>query len=740
MKVLFLIDSLEGYGAEKSLVEIARNFRVITPVFVHIYQGDMLKSKLEMAGIKVYSLDIDKKYAFELALDKLKPIYKKENPDIVHATLFRSEIIARKLKEKFPQILLVGSFVSNAYSPERYRGKNFLQKLKLQYFYRIDLKTARYVDYFISNSQTIKSATGKILKINPKRIEVIYRGRDSTKFESSNLTDATPRLEYQDKGILLNVSRLIPLKGQMDLINALAGVVSDFPKVKLYFAGHGPYRSQLENQVRKINLQNNVEFLGRIENISTLLHKSHIFLYPSYSEGLPGALIEAMMAEKIIICSNIPENLECVDKDSAIIFEKGNIAQLSSCILMVLKDPNKFRYLGEAARVKAQEKFELAGIVSAYEKFYQKILSNHIPKELKILHLIQQPQHRGAEMFTCQLANHQKKNGIEVKVVSIFKGNVILPLDDEIQCLNGNKSSRFLDVNAWKKLDSIINDFQPNIIQANAGDTLKYAVFSKKLFRWKVPIVFRNASEVGRYLNSKFQRKYNKFLYKNIDHAISVSKASERDLLEHFPFLEGKTQVLPVGLEKNENIVPVQINPVGSRHIIHVGGFSFEKNHQGVINIFERVLSLKKNVHLHLVGDGPLRPDIEVFVKERELGNNVHFYGFVNNPLSYIKGAEILILPSLIEGLPGVLLEAMYCRIPVVAYNVGGISEIVNNSSGTLIQKGEEDEFANAILCKLDYPDQDKIENAFNMVQEKFMNANISRDFIQAYTDVIKLS
>ena len=72
MKVLYIIDSLEGYGAEKSLVEISKNFRNVVPVFVHIYQGDMLKSDLEKAGIKVYSLDINKKYAFEEAVEKIK--------------------------------------------------------------------------------------------------------------------------------------------------------------------------------------------------------------------------------------------------------------------------------------------------------------------------------------------------------------------------------------------------------------------------------------------------------------------------------------------------------------------------------------------------------------------------------------------------------------------------------------------------------------------------------------------
>ena len=126
---------------------------------------------------------------------------------------------------------------------------------------------------------------------------------------------------------------------------------------------------------------------------------------------------------------------------------------------------------------------------------------------MKILHLIQKPQHRGAETFTCQLAKHQKNLGMQVKIAGIFNGDAKLDWDDEIFNLKGNLNSRFIDYKAWRNLYQLIKDFQPDIVQANAGDTLKYAIFSKKIFRWKTPIIFRNASEVGRYLNSNLQKK-----------------------------------------------------------------------------------------------------------------------------------------------------------------------------------------------------------------------------------------
>jgi len=358
---------------------------------------------------------------------------------------------------------------------------------------------------------------------------------------------------------------------------------------------------------------------------------------------------------------------------------------------------------------------------------------------LKILHLIQKFQNRGAEMFTCQLSNHLVELGHQVKIVALFEGEANLPLNGEITSLKASLNNRFFDLPAWKKLAGIVKEFNPDIIQANAGDTLKYAVLSKKLFGWKNPIVSRNASEVGRYLKSKIQKSLNSFFYKNFEFVVSVSMASEKDILNHFPFLSGKTEVIPVGLETISKIEEITLKPGDSQHIVHVGGFSFEKNHLGLLRIFQSVLKSKPNIHLHLVGDGPLKAEIEEEVEKMNLGQNITFYGFVNNPLSYIKAANVLVLPSIIEGLPGVLLEAMLCKTPVVAYNVGGVSEIVTSQTGSLIEKDDEAGFVKAVLKTLENPNMEQIETAHQMVLKDYMNEEIAVKFIEVYEVVIRL-
>lgn len=355
---------------------------------------------------------------------------------------------------------------------------------------------------------------------------------------------------------------------------------------------------------------------------------------------------------------------------------------------------------------------------------------------MKILNLIHKSQKRGAETFACQLSYHLGKLDHDVKIVAIYSGEALLPFFPDIETLDASKKISFLDIRALRKLSKIIKEFNPDIIQANSGDTLKFLIISKKIFGWKAPVVFRNASEVGRYLKSYKQKVFNKFLYKNVDRVISVSEASKNDLLCHFSFLKDKTEVIPVGLELDIIIKHITFEPVSDKHIVHVGGFSFEKNHEGLIRIFKMVLKKWPYSKLHLIGDGLLKGEILKAVEIAGITENVVFHGFVDNPLDFIAAADLLVLPSKIEGLPGVLLEAMYCKTPVVAYAVGGIPEIVNQHTGYLIEYANEKLFADTICNALAENNQGITDYAFHFVKENFSNRNLAVKFIRSYENL----
>ncbi|MDR5590574.1 glycosyltransferase [Christiangramia sp. SM2212] len=379
MKVLYIIDTINGSGAERSLVEITSNFENVTPVFVHIYPGEMLKEYLESKEIKVYSLNITKKYGYNEAVKRLVDIYKKEIPDLIHSTLYRSDMIARRLKKKFPEIPLVGSFVNNSYNPLRYTDKSLSLKLKLYFSYLQDRITAKKVDFFISNSETIKKAEGNALNIPQEKIKVIHRGRDPRRFtvvQSSKVKNLKDSLELHGKNVLVNVSRLIERKGQLDIIGIMPDIVKSFPNTVLLIAGHGSFREILEAEISNLGMEQHIKLLGRFGKIPELLKATDIFLYPSYAEGLPGALIEAMMAGKIIINSDIGENMECVGSNSSIVFPVGNTKTLKNKVFQVLNEVDSYRYLETRAKKLALERFDIKMIAKEYERTYSELINN----------------------------------------------------------------------------------------------------------------------------------------------------------------------------------------------------------------------------------------------------------------------------------------------------------------------------------------------------------------------------
>ncbi len=371
MKVLFLIDSLEGYGAEKSIVQIALNFEKITPVFVHFYPADKLKSSLLNAGIKVYSLNSSE---FKKTVELLLPIIQNEGPDIIHSTLFRSDMIARRIKRFFPYLILVGSFVSNSYSRERYSRLSLLSKTKLFTTQIRDRITATEVDHFICNSHAIKATNMKALEIPEKKITVIYRGRgiNNPRPGKEVLAELKDKLKLNDGKIFLNISRLIKSKGQLDLLKSFKLLIDEYPKNKLLIVGEGPLRQKMEEDIRILDLEKNVLLLGYREDIPELLSISDFFVFPSYFEGLPGVLIEAIIAKKPSIVSDIPENRECFSNEGALFFPPGDI----NVLYLKLKEAIKLKDWDK--RVKnsyefAASHFDIKNQSKEYERFYKQI-------------------------------------------------------------------------------------------------------------------------------------------------------------------------------------------------------------------------------------------------------------------------------------------------------------------------------------------------------------------------------
>ena len=147
--------------------------------------------------------------------------------------------------------------------------------------------------------------------------------------------------------------------------------------------------------------------------------------------------------------------------------------------------------------------------------------------------------------------------------------------------------------------------------------------------------------------------------------------------------------------------------PTAERRLLFVGRLCDEKGLPLLIEAFARVVAAGRDCHLSIVGDGPLRTDVEAFVRDRRLEASIELLGWRGSEavVEALRGARALVLPSFAEGLPVVIMEAMALGRPVIATTIAGIPELVRpGENGWLVPAGSVDALAAAIETVLATP------------------------------------
>jgi len=154
--------------------------------------------------------------------------------------------------------------------------------------------------------------------------------------------------------------------------------------------------------------------------------------------------------------------------------------------------------------------------------------------------------------------------------------------------------------------------------------------------------------------------------------------------------------------EISSNEIPLMTDYDGYK-IIYVGRFADFKGIPFLIETFYQLIIDNYDVRLYLVGDGDEESKIRKKVSALNLEKHVVFFGYQKNTLSYIKNADLLVLPSNNEPFGRVLLEAMYIGTPVIGTKSGGIPEIIEDGiSGLLVDYGDVEALKKSIIMILE--------------------------------------
>lgn len=245
-----------------------------------------------------------------------------------------------------------------------------------------------------------------------------------------------------------------------------------------------------------------------------------------------------------------------------------------------------------------------------------------------------------------------------------------------------------LDLSMVPKLMKIIRAEKPQAVNSHL-DCIKYAALAAKLSGVKK--VFHTMHSLAEKECEGTQQKIINTTYFRLGIATPVALSEEiRDSIAAFYGLNGRDiPVIPNGIDLSR-CVPKENYAVGETvELIHVGRFDLPKNHVGMLKAFKLLHDAHPQCRLTLVGDGDLRPQIEETIRDLGIAPWVTLAGMQKDVYPYLAKADIFTLPSVYEGNPMSIIEAMGFGLPIAASNVGGIPDMVRHNETALLFEPE---------------------------------------------------
>ncbi len=286
------------------------------------------------------------------------------------------------------------------------------------------------------------------------------------------------------------------------------------------------------------------------------------------------------------------------------------------------------------------------------------------------------------------------------------------------------------DLKAALKLKQLAR--QVDLIHCHTPKAQSMAVMAK-LLGCKKPVICtkRTSFPIG-------DNYFSQLKYRRTDQVVCVSQASACKLQEQLPGVNLK--VIHSAIEKSGPVESVELNeliPETKNRIVigYVAAITEEKNPEIFIETAKNVLSLNGQCCFLWIGDGALKGDVQARITELGLADRVFLPGFQKDIQSWISALDMLFFPSLSEGFPTTLLQAMQVSVPVIASDLPGIREMITDSENGLLCKAKDTKgFANKIQKLLSDADlrNTLTANALKSV-EQYYAEEMAEQYVKLY-------
>ena len=353
LHIVHIIPTLGRGGAERLIVDQVRlydAYNMRASVVCYKNPGTYAKEVID-AGAYVDHIGNKTQVRIKSFIRLVKTL-RNLKPDVVHTHLFGADFFG-VLAARVAGVQTIISTAHNVVESESYAKQKALHW------------SMKHVSHVIAVSNSVKISVCKKLDVPLRKITVVENGIDLSRFvgEYKKLNTDSPNL--------LSIGRLTVQKGHTYAIEAMPRILMQYPKACLQIAGSGELQATLHKQAHALCVEKSVIFLGDRNDIPELLSQADILITPSLWEGLGIVLLEAQASKTPVIASQVTGIVDVVkDKETGVLVEPANPAQLAETVCDVLKNNSNAEIMVNKAYTEVSEKYSIASMTNSYRHVY----------------------------------------------------------------------------------------------------------------------------------------------------------------------------------------------------------------------------------------------------------------------------------------------------------------------------------------------------------------------------------
>ena len=368
---------------------------------------------------------------------------------------------------------------------------------------------------------------------------------------------------------------------------------------------------------------------------------------------------------------------------------------------------------------------------------------------MRILHLISSGGLFGAERVAVELSKSLKRTYHCEPILGVIR-NVYNPHEEisEEAKRNGIAYTVFscrsqLDLKLAFSIREFIKKNRIDIIHCHGYKSNFYGLLASK---GQVPSVTTNHNWLTAHWKLKTYCFLDSLWIRFFDRIVAVSNEVKKDMLR-YKIPEEKIRVIDNGIALERFAKLVETNNMKSqlgfdekiRIIGTIGSLGIEKGHIYLLEAARQILDIVKDLRFLIIGDGPLRKPLEEKSEKLGIKKQVIFMGERKDIPEFLMAMDLFVLPSVKEGLPIALLEAMAAKRPVIATRVGAIPKVIENKDiGILVEPKDIKGLRDAIMNLINDPGRMNLlaREGFNRVSTNFSSDEMGKNYLKLYMEI----